>query len=130
MTGRIEEMSTTTRWLLAITTASLIVAPALRAQDDFELHAAEEHLVAALEHLRAGGASARGATYGGHRERALRLTEQALEQVHTALVGAPPQSGLEQKHERREADLEERRQKREQRLEQKQEERDERMDER
>ncbi len=124
-------MSTTTRWLLAITAASVIVAPALRAQDDFELHAAEEHLAAALEHLRTGGGSARGATYDGHRERALHLTEQALEQVPAALgSGATPQSGLEQKHERREADLEERRQQREQRLEQKQEERDERMDER
>jgi len=86
--------------------------------------------VAALGHLRAGGASARGANYDAHRERARRFAEQALEQVHAALGGATPQSGLEQKHERREADLEERRQKREQRLEQKQEQRDERMDER
>ncbi len=118
-------MSTTTRWLLAIIAAFLVAAPALRAQDDFELHAAEEHLAAALEHLRAGGAS-----HDKHRERALRFAEQALEEVHAALGGATPQSGLEQKHERREADLEERRQKREQRLEQKQEQRDERMQER
>ena len=114
-----------TKYLGAAAIGLLLGAATVRAQDSYNLRAAQEHLQAAWDNLKDAPADDRG-----HRDRAVSYVNKALEEIHLALAGDRPQGHLAEKGDSREQKLQRKQDLREQRLREKAEQRNERMEER
>jgi hypothetical protein len=105
----------------------LWVLPALpaAASSYWELRAAQDHLLAASDYLRALPADRLG-----RGQRALQYVNQALQEIQSELAGQTAPGSREQRMQQRDEDLERKRQKREQQLENKRLQREEQLESR
>src|SRR5215470_15006620 len=97
------------RSIVIVVFGALALATPLRAQDNPEMHAAQDALRSAKSQLQAASHD-----YGGHRKKAIEHIDRALAEVHDGLAVVEAKEKKEQRLENREQKL----QKRDQQLKQ------------